>query len=111
MIVKAGKFVLRLLVIVVVAVCVSTLIGRLNTCLEQKPHPAGFGRGVIQGALMPMAMPNLALGRDVTIYAQNNSGVAYKLGYTAGVNACGAIFFGLVFWRISRWRTARVTRG
>jgi hypothetical protein len=49
-------------------------------------------------------MPLLAFGRDVTIYAANNAGVPYKLGYTCGVNACGAIFFGLFFLRLNRWR-------
>ena len=61
--------------------------------------PAGFCWGVIHGALMPTAMPTLFVGRDVTIYAPFNTGVSYKLGYTMGVNGCGAIFFGLAFWR------------
>ena len=65
---------------------------------------AGFRRGLVQGALMPMALPNLIVGNDVTIYSQNNTGLTYKLGYTAGVNACGAVFFGLFFWRVNRWR-------
>jgi hypothetical protein len=59
---------------------------------------------MLQGALMPMALPNLALGRDIPIYSLNNTGVRYKLGYTAGVNVCGAFFFGLLFWRLNRWR-------
>ena len=53
---------------------------------------------------MPMAMPNLLVGRDLTIYSPNNTGLTYKLGYTTGVNGCGALFFGLFFWRVSRWR-------
>jgi hypothetical protein len=60
-------------------------------------------RGLL-GALMPMSMPNLLVGRDVTIYSQNNTGLSYKLGYTSGVNGCGAIFFGFFFWRVNRWR-------
>ena len=60
---------------------------------------AGFVSGVLHGALMPMALPSLALGQDVEIYAANNSGRTYKLGYIAGINACGLIFFGSVFWR------------
>jgi hypothetical protein len=44
------------------------------------------------------------VGRDVVIYSVNNTGVTYKLGYTAGVNSAGAVFFGLFFWRVSRWR-------
>ena len=53
---------------------------------------------------MPMSMPNLLAGQDITIYSQNNTGVSYKLGYTAGVNGCGAIFFGVFFWRVNRWK-------
>ena len=48
------------------------------------------------------AAANLLFGRDVTIYAPNNNGVSYKLGYTVGVNSCGAIFFGFFFWRLRR---------
>lgn len=72
--------------------------------LERSPDPAGFGRGMLQGALMPCALPNLLFGHDVSIYNPNNTGVPYKLGYTCGVNACGAIFFGLFFLRLNRWR-------
>jgi hypothetical protein len=74
--------------------------------MEKSNRPAGFTRGLLQGALMPMAMPNLLVGKDVIIYAQRNTGVSYKLGYTAGVNGCGLIFFGLFFWRVSRLRAA-----
>ena len=50
------------------------------------PAPAGFARGLVHGALMPIALPNLLVGNDVTIYAANNTGLRYKLGYTCGVN-------------------------
>ena len=53
---------------------------------------------------MPMSMPNLLVGKDVSIYAANNTGLTYKLGYTAGVNGCGAIFFGFFFWRVRKWK-------
>jgi len=53
------------------------------------PAPRVFGRGVLHGALMPGALPNLLVGKDVTIYAPNNTGRTYKLGYTVGVNGCG----------------------
>lgn len=48
---------------------------------------------------MPMAMPRLLVGVDASIYATENSGRMYKLGYTCGVNGCGAIFFGLLYRR------------
>ncbi len=75
-----------------------------SSALEKRTEPAGFLRGALQGALMPCALPNLVVGNDVTIYAANNTGRTYKLGYTCGVNACGAFFFGFFFWRVNRWR-------
>jgi Mg/Co/Ni transporter MgtE len=60
---------------------------------------AGFRRGVVHGALMPVALPSLLLGKDVPIYASSNSGRTYKLGYIVGINLCGLLFFGLAFRR------------
>jgi hypothetical protein len=62
----------------------------------------GFRLGVLHGALMPIALPSLLLGKDVPIYAEKNQGRIYKIGYIAGVNACGLVFFGLLFWRPKR---------
>ena len=59
---------------------------------------------------MPMAMPALIAGKDMPIYAPQNTGRTYKLGYTMGVNGCGAVFFGVVFWRVSRWYKTRSQR-
>ena len=59
----------------------------------------GFGYGMLHGALMPIALPSLVIGQDVPIYATNNSGRPYKLGYIAGINLCGLFFFGSLFWR------------
>ena len=95
---------LRLALFLLVAALIGGTLNRLSVSLDQSSHPAGFGRGVLQGALMPMSLPNLLVGRDITIYSQNNTGVSYKLGYTTGVNACGAVFFGVVFWRLNRLR-------
>jgi hypothetical protein len=86
------------------AYVVGLLLTRSVNALDQGNVPAGFGRGVLHGAMMPCAMPSLLLGRDVQIYAANNSGRFYKLGYTVGVNGCGLLFFGYFFWRIRRWR-------
>jgi hypothetical protein len=62
-------------------------------------HVAGFHFGVIQGALMPAALPALLLGKDVPIYASANEGRPYKIGYILGINLCGTLFFGCAFWR------------
>jgi hypothetical protein len=96
------KIVGRVIGIAVMAIAVGWALNRIGNSIRESPKPAGFARGVLQGALMPMAMPNLLVGKDVVIYAENNTGVNYKLGYTAGVNGCGAIFFGFFFWRLRR---------
>ncbi len=93
----------RIAVILLVTIALSAILNRPR----EKSQPAGFGRGVLDGALMPGAMPPLFFGRDVTIYAVNNTGRTYKLGYTVGVNGCGALFFGIVFWRVKRWKNRR----
>jgi hypothetical protein len=59
----------------------------------------GFWRGTLHGAMMPVALPSLLLGQNVPIYAEKNSGRTYKLGYIAGINACGLLFFGSAVWR------------
>ncbi len=60
---------------------------------------SGFRYGVLHGALMPIALPSLVIGKDVPIYAPDNSGRTYKLGYICGINVCGLVFFGSLFWR------------
>ncbi len=101
---RCWKLLLRSGLILLFAAVIGGVLNRVSSSLEQDASPAGFPRGVLQGALMPMSMPNLLVGKDVAIYSQNNTGVSYKLGYTTGVNGCGAIFFGLFFWRVNQWR-------
>ena len=64
-----------------------------------KDRPLGFGHGVLHGALMPMALPSLVTGQDVEIFATNNSGRPYKIGYIVGINFCGLLVFGSLFWK------------
>ena len=92
----------RVGILLLFTIAFSAVLNRPN----DSATPAGFGRGVLDGALMPGAMPPLLMGRNVTIYAQNNTGRTYKLGYTVGVNGCGALFFGIVFWRERRWKNS-----
>lgn len=100
----AAKILRRVLSFVVFAAILAFVTNILISFSNKEPGPAGFKRGVVHGILMPGAMPNLLIGNDVTIYAPVNTGRTYKLGYTVGVNACGAVFFGFSFWRINRWR-------
>ena len=101
---RRRKILQRIFSFLLVAVCVGFVVRQISVHLSKSAEPAGFVRGMLQGALMPGALPNLVVGNDVVIYAPNNTGRTYKLGYTCGVNACGAIFFGWFFWRVSRWR-------
>lgn len=98
------RIITRLLIIAVVTIVMIWVVQRSSAALDRVAEPAGFSRGLLHGALMPMALPNLLIGRDVTIYAAHNTGRLYKLGYAAGVNACGLIFFGFFFWRLNRIR-------
>ena len=94
----------RLASILLLAFVIGWTLNRVVDRIDRGGHPAGFCRGFIQGALMPASMPNLMIGHDVAIYAANNNGLFYKLGYTMGVNAYGALFFGAFYWRVNRWR-------
>ena len=98
------NLVTRLATILLLAFVIGWILNRVGQQLSRSQHPAGFVRGLVQGALMPASMPNLLIGHDVAIYAEKNNGVFYKLGYTMGVNGCGAIFFGMFYWRLKRWR-------
>ncbi len=108
---RGARVAVRVLMVLALATCVGWTLTRISAAMERSHQPAGFARGIVQGALMPMSWPNLALGKDLTIYSLNNTGVSYKLGYTSGVNGCGAIFFGFCFWRLSKWRRQRLESG
>jgi hypothetical protein len=62
-------------------------------------HEAGFDAGLLHGILMPAALPGLVLGQPLPIYATNNSGNPYNIGFILGINACGTVFFGIAFWQ------------
>ena len=101
---RVGLVLFRLVILVCLAALLGWFLNHAAAEMQKTARPAGFARGMLQGALMPMALPNLLVGKDVTIYSENNTGVSYKLGYTAGVNLCGAIFFGFLYFRIRKLR-------
>jgi len=81
---------------------IGLLLGWIYAWAGPRLYPAntrfGFPWGMAHGACMPMALPALAMGHDVSIYAAQNTGRGYKLGYIAGINLCGLVFFGGAFW-------------
>jgi hypothetical protein len=87
-----------------IVVCVG--LGGFYSWAAPRAHPPdtrfGMDYGLLHGAMMPMAMPSLLMGNDVSIYAENNTGRPYKIGYIMGINLCGALFFGSMFFRSNR---------
>ena len=85
---------------------VALLLGWFYGWAEPRFYPkekrVGFGYGLMHGALMPMALPALVMGQEVSIYHEANTGRTYKLGYIVGINLCGLVVFGSLFWRPAR---------
>jgi hypothetical protein len=92
----------KLLALVVVGLIFGWLYDWATPWAYPANRPVGFNYGVLHGAMMPISLPTLVMGKDVTIYANNNSGRGYKIGYICGINLCGLIFFGLAFYRPKR---------
>ena len=104
---SAGSFRLRKWTLKITSLVVAGLVFGLayNWAAPRFYRPdqtPGFWMGALHGALMPVAAPSLLLGKDVPIYATTNTGRGYKLGYIAGINGCGLVFFGLTFWQPQR---------
>jgi len=89
----------KIAVFLAVSVFIGWFYGWAHTRFFPENIRVGFIHGMVHGALMPMALPSLAMGKDVKIYDENNTGRSYKLGYICGINACGLFFFGSIFWR------------
>jgi hypothetical protein len=85
--------------LVIVTVVFGWLYSWASPWAFSKNHAAGFRDGLLHGAMMPLSLPSLVIGRDVPIYNTNNSGRTYKIGYICGVNICGLAFIGPLFWR------------
>jgi hypothetical protein len=105
----AVKILRHIAILVVLGAIIGLILHHVAANAHTLNAPAGFGAGLLHGALMPLALPNLLVGDDVSIYAAENTGRLYKLGYTLGVNSCGLLFFGLFFWRVTKWRSASAT--
>jgi hypothetical protein len=96
------KLLRKIVVLAVVTVAFGFFYGWASPWAFPKNKTSGFGFGILHGALMPIALPSLVIGRDVPIYATDNSGRFYKIGYICGINLCGLAFFGPLFWRPTR---------
>ncbi len=100
---RVAVWTLRIIATVIIALLLGRLAAAATRWDSKLSGPPGFGRGMLHGALMPIAWPTLLSGQDQIIYAEPNSGRTYKLGYSMGVNLSGLIFFGWFFTRLRRW--------
>lgn len=98
--IKLTKLILRKVVTLAVA---TVVFGWLYSWASPWAFPpnrvVGFGYGLLHGAMMPISLPSLVVGHNVPIYDDHNSGRIYKIGYICGVNICGLIFIGPLFYR------------
>ena len=109
----AYRLILKVVKSIAQLIIVSLIVGYiLNHTAKpgSTQEPAGFFLGMLHGALCPCALPNLAAGFDVPIYALNNVGRMYKLGFAAGINVCGVFFFALLYSQVKLWRKKPVQK-
>jgi hypothetical protein len=94
---RAKEITVKIIILVVLGVALGFAQAWASSRCYKPDHVAGFGLGVLHGILMPAALPGLLMGNDFPIYAPNNSGRLYNIGYLFGVNTCGMLFFGVTF--------------
>jgi hypothetical protein len=99
---KAKVIVIKIIALTAISLGLIFAQGWAASRYYQPDYVAGFPAGLLEGALMPAALPGLVGGHDLPIYAPNNLGRAYKIGYILGLNTCGTLFFGVAFWQPRR---------
>jgi len=102
---KAKLIIIKIIALTALSLALGFTQGWASSRCYQPDHVAGFCLGLLEGALMPAALPGLVAGKDLPIYAPNNSGPPYKIGYILGLNTCGTLFFGIAFWQPRQRRT------
>jgi hypothetical protein len=101
---KARFIILKAIALTALTLVLGFAQGWASSRLYKPDHTAGFHMGLLHGMLMPAALPGLLMGQDLPIYAPNNSGRPYNIGYIFGINTCGTLFFGIAFWQPRRRR-------
>jgi hypothetical protein len=99
---KTKLNIIKIIVLTALALALGFVQGWGASRLYKSDHVAGFHMGLLHGILMPAALPGLLMGQDLPIYAPNNSGRLYNIGYIVGINTCGTLFFGIAFFQPGR---------
>lgn len=83
------SFPYRFLVIIPMLILFSSCADRevVDACL--KGHTYGFFSGIWHGFIAPFDFIGMLIWNDVTMYAQNNNGVGYALGFLIGSGGWG----------------------
>jgi len=101
---KASVIVIKIIALTAISLGLGFAQNWASTRYYQPEYVAGFRTGLLEGAVMPAALPGLVLGHDLPIYAANNTGRGYRIGYILGLNTSGSFFFGVAFWQPRRRR-------
>jgi hypothetical protein len=96
---KAKEITIKIVALTALTLALGFAQGWASSRYYRPDHVAGFHMGILHGMLMPAALPGLLMGNNLPIYAPNNSGRTYNIGFAVGVNCCGTLFFGISFWR------------
>jgi hypothetical protein len=101
---KGRVLVVKFIALTVISVVLIAAQGWATPRYYRPDYAGGFYTGLLEGALLPAALPGLVGGKDLPVYAPNNDGRGYKIGYILGLNTCGTLFFGVAFWQPRRKR-------
>jgi hypothetical protein len=101
---KTKVLIIRIIALTAISLSLGFTHAWASTRYYGPDYTAGYWTGMMEGALMPAALPGLVGGKDLPIYAPNNLGRPYKIGYIVGLNTCGTFFFGICFWQPKRRR-------
>lgn len=76
--------------ILISCLCI-TLSTLLLSCAPESysPHEYGFFGGILHGIAFPFALLSKLFGVDYGLYAENNSGFFYWLGFILGLGGLG----------------------
>lgn len=76
---------------IVLGLFLLVIVFSLTSCAAQgyAPYESGFFAGIWHGIVFPFALIGKLFGADIGIYAENNTGFFYWIGYISGLGGLG----------------------